>query len=203
MTDPGALWDAHAQSDPLWAVLSFPETKGRRWTLREFMKYGEREIALLMRQLAQLRLPAPRGPVLDFGCGVGRLSQALGRRFDDVTGADISPAMIALADRLNRYPGRVRYLCTAHTGIETLPSRSFGFIYSNIVLQHVATALATDYLDEFFRLLDRDGLLHEHFGSSTESLYLLRPDGRVGFRSQPADQEALQRYLEGLFVSAT
>jgi 2-polyprenyl-6-methoxyphenol hydroxylase-like FAD-dependent oxidoreductase len=51
-------------------------------------------------------------------------------------------------------------------------------------------------------LLDRDGLLHGHFGSSTESLYLLRPDGRVGFRSQPADQEALQRYLEGLFVSA-
>jgi 2-polyprenyl-6-methoxyphenol hydroxylase-like FAD-dependent oxidoreductase len=49
-------------------------------------------------------------------------------------------------------------------------------------------------------LLDEAGLLHEHFGSSTESLYLLRPDGRVGFRSQPANLEALQRYLEGFFT---
>ena len=46
MSDPSALWDAHAQSDPLWAVLSFPEKKGRRWRLQEFMKNGEREIAI-------------------------------------------------------------------------------------------------------------------------------------------------------------
>jgi SAM-dependent methyltransferase len=164
-----ALWDAHANADPLWAVLSIPEKRGRRWRLQEFMRNGEREIALLMRQLAALQVPDPQAPVLDFGCGVGRLTQALGRRFDDVIGADISPAMIDLARRINRYPDRVRYICTADAGIETLPARSFRFIYSNIVLQHVAPELSTRYLAEFFRLLDGGGLLVFQLPSHRES----------------------------------
>src|SRR5688500_17630868 len=164
-----ALWDAHANADPLWAVLSIPEKRGRRWRLQEFMRNGEREIALLMRQLAALRVPDPQGPVLDFGCGVGRLTQALGRRFEDVIGADISPAMIDLARRLNRYPDRVRYICTTDAGIETWPARSFRFIYSNIVLQHVAPKLSTRYLAEFFRLLDVGGLLVFQLPSHRES----------------------------------
>ena len=154
-----ALWDAHAQADPLWAVLSFPDKKGRRWDLQAFMQNGEREVALLIRKLEELRLPAPQAPVLDFGCGVGRLSQAFGRRFNDVRGVDISPRMIDLATRLNRYPDRVRYVCTATTGLDVLPSRTFGLIYSNIVLQHVAPELAVRYLSDFFRLLAPGGLL--------------------------------------------
>lgn len=154
-----AVWDAHAHADPLWAVLSDPARRGHRWTVAEFMRNGEREIALLMRQLAELRIPPPQTPVLDFGCGVGRLSQALGRRFDDVTGADISPVMIALANRLNRYPDRVRYVCTAGSGIDTMPAASFGFIYSNIVLQHVEPATAVRILSELLRLLRPGGLL--------------------------------------------
>lgn len=154
-----ALWDAHAETDPLWAVLSDPEKRGRRWSLQEFMRNGEREIALLMRQIAALRLPFPRAPVLDFGCGVGRLSQALGRRFDNVTGADISPGMVTLASRLNRYPDRVRYICTADAGLDTLPSGAFNFIYSNIVLQHIEPALSMRILRDFVRLLGSGGLL--------------------------------------------
>ena len=154
-----ALWDSHAHTDPLWAVLSFPDKKGRRWRLQEFMQNGEREIALLMRKLGELRIDAPAAPVLDFGCGVGRLSQALGRRFDDVRGVDISPGMIALANRLNRYRDRVRYICTAERGLETFPAGELGFIYSNIVLQHVPPADAMRYLREFFRLLKPAGLL--------------------------------------------
>ena len=156
LDDPRALWDAHAQTDPLWAVLSAPDKRGRRWRLREFMQDGEREIALLIRKIAELRLDSPHAPVIDFGCGVGRLSQALGRRFDDVTGVDISPGMVALAERVNQYPDRVRYTTA---GLETFPSASIGFIYSNIVLQHMPPAEARRTLDHFFRLLDPRGLL--------------------------------------------
>ena len=109
--------------------------------------------------LADLQLPAPTGRGLDFGCGVGRLSQALARRMSRVIGADISPVMIELARRLNRYPDRAEYLCTAETGLETLPPRSFQCIYSNIVLQHVPSDFSVRYLNEFFRLLAPDGLL--------------------------------------------
>jgi 2-polyprenyl-6-methoxyphenol hydroxylase-like FAD-dependent oxidoreductase len=44
-------------------------------------------------------------------------------------------------------------------------------------------------------ILDPEHVLHEHFGAASECLYLIRPDGFVAFRSQPADGEHLQRYL--------
>ena len=106
LLDSQSLWDQHAATDPLWAVLAFPDKRGGRWTLQEFMKSGEREIALLFHRFAELQLPAPSRRALDFGCGVGRLTQALARRMERVLGADISPVMIDLARRLNRYPDR-------------------------------------------------------------------------------------------------
>jgi SAM-dependent methyltransferase len=169
LSDSRSLWDQHAASDPLWAVLAFPDKRGGRWPLQEFMKTGEREIALLFHRFAELQLPAPRGAALDFGCGVGRLTQALARRLDRVVGADISPVMIDLARRLNRYPDRAEYICTAETGLETLQAASFDCVYSNIVLQHVASDLSVRYLHEFFRLLGRGGLLVFQLPSHRES----------------------------------
>jgi hypothetical protein len=48
-------------------------------------------------------------------------------------------------------------------------------------------------------VIDPDLELHDHFGARSESLYLIRPDGYVGYRSQPADAEHLGSYLETLF----
>jgi SAM-dependent methyltransferase len=152
-------WDRHAASDPLWAVLSFPEKSDGRWTLREFMRNGEREVALLFQQFTQLGVVVPTRRALDFGCGVGRLTQAFARRMTDAVGVDISPVMIETARRLNHYPERARYLCTAITPLEQLPSRSFECIYTNMVLQHIAPDLSVHYLDEFFRLLEPHGEL--------------------------------------------
>ena len=50
------------------------------------------------------------------------------------------------------------------------------------------------------QLIDPDGELHRRYGASREGLYLMRPDGYVGFRSQPADVSALRAYLDRLFV---
>lgn len=161
-------WDGFAASDPLWAVLAFPDKSDGRWTVSEFMKTGEREIALLFHRFAELLLSSPNGSGLDFGCGVGRLTQAMARRMNRVVGADISPVMIDLARRLNQYPERANYLCTAETGLETLPARSFQCIYSNIVLQHVASDLSVRYLNEFFRLLEPGGLLVFQLPSHTQ-----------------------------------
>jgi SAM-dependent methyltransferase len=151
-------WDNYAATDPLWAALSFADKSGGRWGLQEFMKTGEREIALLFHRFAALQLPLPRR-ALDFGCGVGRLTQALARRCEHVVGVDISPVMIDLARRLDRYPGRAEYICTVNAGIETLPAASFDCIYSNIVLQHVRPDVSMRYLDAFFRLLAPRGVL--------------------------------------------
>jgi 2-polyprenyl-6-methoxyphenol hydroxylase-like FAD-dependent oxidoreductase len=49
-------------------------------------------------------------------------------------------------------------------------------------------------------LRDRDGELHRRFGARAECLYLIRPDGYVGYRCQPADEHRLAAYLDRLFV---
>lgn len=41
---------------------------------------------------------------------------------------------------------------------------------------------------------------HLKYGARSECLYLIRPDGYIGFRSQPADHDTLTGFLEGIFV---
>ena len=48
-------------------------------------------------------------------------------------------------------------------------------------------------------LSDTAGLLHHRFGAMTDCLYLVRPDGYVGYRAQPADPDKLAAYLRHLF----
>src|SRR5688572_27958774 len=115
--DSQRYWDRHAASDPLWTVLAFPDKSGVRWTLLEFMKTGEREIALLFHRVRELLLKLPSRRALDFGCGVGRLTQALARRQERVIDADLSPVLNDIARRLKRYPDRVGYICSANAAL--------------------------------------------------------------------------------------
>jgi hypothetical protein len=47
-------------------------------------------------------------------------------------------------------------------------------------------------------LLDAERELHNVYGASSECLYLIRPDGYIAFRSQPASWDELSHYLAGL-----
>ncbi len=50
-------------------------------------------------------------------------------------------------------------------------------------------------LGEASVVLDPGGDLHCGFGARAECVYVLRPDGYVGYRAQPADADALDAYL--------
>ncbi|MGE8620478.1 MAG: methyltransferase, partial [Achromobacter spanius] len=64
----------------------------------------------LASDIACLRLPA-RPRILEIGCGTGLLTQALARRLGeaDWTITDISPAMLAAAQRGPKLPGTTRF----------------------------------------------------------------------------------------------
>jgi 2-polyprenyl-6-methoxyphenol hydroxylase-like FAD-dependent oxidoreductase len=51
-------------------------------------------------------------------------------------------------------------------------------------------------------VLDEGNILHRHFGAGSECLYLIRPDGYVGYRSLPADEAKLFEYLGSIFTES-
>jgi SAM-dependent methyltransferase len=151
-------WDEAGRTDPFWAVLSRPDKTGNRWAADEFFETGNQEIAEVMAHAAQVGA-AGKERALDFGCGPGRLTQALVRYFDRVDGVDISPSMIELADKLNQFPERCRYHLNTTSDLKSFDDSTFDFVYSNITLQHVGPVYATNYLREFVRVLRPGGLM--------------------------------------------
>lgn len=159
LDDSRQFWDAHATRDPLWAVLSEAGKEARRWDVRRFFQTGLNEVALMFYELESRGIAVNHGAALDFGCGVGRLTQALAPRFGQVVGVDVSPKMIETAAALNPFPERARFVWNCEPHLRQFADESFDFIYTNIVLQHIAPDISEGYLREFLRLLTRNGIL--------------------------------------------
>jgi ubiquinone/menaquinone biosynthesis C-methylase UbiE len=180
-------WEALADRDALWSILTDSSRANGRWDPAEFMATGESEIQTVMDHLTAIgHVPEFEGVALDFGCGVGRLTQALGRRFSYCVGVDISQQMIDKAERYNQHP-HCHY--TAHEGT-VLPfvDESFSFIYSNIVLQHIPAVFAKQYLSEFVRVLAFGGVLvfgvQDSFAAPDIASRLTRVRHRLRLRSR-------------------
>jgi SAM-dependent methyltransferase len=152
-------WDLVGGTDPLYGVLSHAGKQGGRWDEAEFFATGVAEIGGLFGEAGRLGLSFPRHRALDFGCAVGRLTQALAPNFDEVVGVDIAPSMLALAERFNKFPQRCRYVLNENPDLRLFPDASFDLVYSNIVLQHMAPKYALAYVADFVRLLSPGGLL--------------------------------------------
>lgn len=90
-------WNVMAELDPLWAILSDPEKKFGRWNLEEFFNDGDREAKRVVGMCNANRVDVRYGKMLDFGCGEGRMTQALSRFFSTCVGIDVSRKMVELA----------------------------------------------------------------------------------------------------------
>lgn len=152
-------WDNFGEKDPMWAILTHADKKDGLWDLEEFLQTGRVEIDRLFRMLQRLEITLPPGRALDFGCGIGRLTQALARYMPEVAGVDIAPSMIAQAQSINRFGDKVTYHLNQRNDLSLFPSGSFALIYSNITLQHMRPRYARVYLQEFVRLLQPGGVL--------------------------------------------
>ena len=152
-------WHEWGRKDPLWAILSSPEKSNRRWDRDEFFRTGEDHIAAMLRYVGSLGVAGARRKALDFGCGVGRLTQALCRHFDACWGVDISPSMIELAEQYNRHPGRCRYCLNEADDLRAFDDNTFDFIYTCFVLQHMRPKYSKNYIKELLRVLAPGGVL--------------------------------------------
>src|SRR4029079_4409150 len=106
---------------------------------------------------------AGRGPVCDLGCGPGHVTRYLHERGVDVFGLDLSPAMVAEAQRLNPgigfHQGDMRALDAA--------DGKWGGAAAMYSLIHIPRAQVPGVLREVRRVLKPNGLflLSFHVGS--------------------------------------
>lgn len=152
-------WERWARVDPMWAVCTDADKRNNQWQAEEFFASGRAEIDALMAQVGQLGKPVPRGAALDFGCGMGRLTQALAQHFDQCTGVDISAKMIELAQQHNAHGDRCRYQLNQTDRLGRFADATFDFIYCSRVLQHMEPTYSLAYIAEFVRVLRPNGML--------------------------------------------
>jgi SAM-dependent methyltransferase len=152
-------WTLYGNEDPLWAILTSSSKKGNKWDVQEFFVTGEIDIKNLVEYINSMDYTLQFGKALDFGCGVGRLTQALANYFDVCIGVDISPAMIENARKFNNKGERCKYFLNESSSLSFIKEDSIDFIYSKLVLQHIEPKYSKGYIQEFLRVLKPGGLL--------------------------------------------
>jgi len=171
-----ANWEEFARHDPMWAILTDPKRTRNRWDPEEFFRSGESEINALVEELGRGGYRFGRQRALDFGCGVGRLTQALCAHFENCVGVDISDSMVAQARKFNRHGERCRYVVNQVNDLSQFAADEFDFIYTNLVLQHIERRYVECYLREFIRVIRPGGL----------AVFQIPSSSRVGAASKAA-----------------
>ena len=140
--------------------MSYGETKYGKWNIEDFFRSGETQIADVMEHAQRLGYPDAHEAVLDFGCGVGRLTRALASYFGEAHGVDIADSMIERARTLNQAYPNCKFAVNVHDDLRLFADNTFDMIYSVIVLQHIPQrAMIMSYIEEFVRVLKPMGLL--------------------------------------------
>src|SRR5688572_7103927 len=161
-TDLDALqraWGSLAQKDAMWAVLTGPLGASRTWDPDAFFRTGVDEIEAVLGRVTAVAGSVRFGRAMDFGCGPGRLTQALASRFERADGVDITAAMIDRARALNRAGDRCTYHLNTVSDLRLFPDATFDFVYSSITLQHMEPRFSRSYIAEFARVTRGGGLI--------------------------------------------
>ena len=178
-------WDHLGEVDPLWAILSSPDKRGNRWDVERFFTEGHRVIEELI-AVVSVRCPdLPRLCALDFGCGVGRLTRSLADHFERVIGVDVAASMIRRARQLNSDLTNCYFVLNESDDLSLIETGSVDFVYSDLVLQHIALPYSEGYLREFVRVLSPRGLavfqvIEKHGDSVAGRLSRLVPNILLG-----------------------
>jgi SAM-dependent methyltransferase len=163
-----ARWERLAR-DPYYAVINhdgYRLDQAAEDARARFDASGEEDVARTVGEIRRFVDPAfhPRHAV-DFGCGVGRLTIPLSRLCDQVTGVDISQAMLDEARRNGEARGaaNVALRTSAEFFAERDAAGTVDFVHSYIVFQHIAPRAGLWLAEALIRRLARGGIGALHF----------------------------------------
>jgi ubiquinone/menaquinone biosynthesis C-methylase UbiE len=152
-------WNALAEFDPLWTVLSDPEKKFGKWDPAEFFGTGKREAERVLAMCESKGINITHGKLLDFGCGVGRMTRAFSASFASCLGIDVSEKMIGLARKFNSERPNCEFVAS-DSAVLPFADNSFEFVFTVLVLQHLPRkSTILRYVAEFIRVAKDKGVV--------------------------------------------
>jgi SAM-dependent methyltransferase len=161
-----ADWEELAQREPYFAVLTHDDFLGVQSSdvaSTAFFETGEADIAALLAAIASVfGREIPLTSVLDFGCGVGRLTLPLARRATRVVACDIAPTMLAHARQNAEKAGLHNVTFIESRELAALSDEQFDFIGSLLVLQHIPVSAGYEIIRTLLRLLAAGGIAALH-----------------------------------------
>lgn len=152
-------WNRYAKQDSMWIILTHPDKRDGKWDEEEFFATGQKDIQEMLQWVDSEGVTFSDRRALDFGCGIGRLTQGLCDRFKNCVGVDISKEMVEQAKAHNKFAERCDYVVNESDALEQFEDSSFSFVFTSIVLQHIHPTYSKKYLHEFVRILEPGGVL--------------------------------------------
>lgn len=159
-----ASWNELGEVDPYYSVLTSPQYRGlpSDSAIERFFASGREEAKRFLLALERCGKDLDRHPTcLEFGCGLGRVTQALAPLFETVIAVDISRAHLALAERraLENDVRNVQWhQLKSIADLGGLPQ--VDVIYSIIVLQHNPPPVIDRIIATFARILKPGGIAY-------------------------------------------
>jgi SAM-dependent methyltransferase len=191
-----AAWNVFARHRPYYHILSDPSMlEAGPEAQKAFWATGDRDVQELMTFAG---LSHVGGLGVDFGCGLGRLTQALIPYTASQIGLDISTEMVEQARDLHTASPTLTF--RAIEGVDwPIPSGTASLVISMLVFAHLSTAdLVEHSLREIGRVLAGGG--HAVFSIQTNTrrgvfVEWLRRIARVGRPRLDPKQEAIRQRL--------
>lgn len=199
-------WDEPASIGPLFFVLTAEVNQNGQWNVQEFFATGENETARILSFAEKYHRPAARNQALDFGCGAGRLTRALSKRFAHCWGLDGSEKMVLLDKLMNNDLTNCEFVVNRSDKLPMFPSHTLDMICSERVLQHLPTRnLIRSYILEFIRIPGHGGLLVFQVPSHLPLRHRLQPRRRIYnlLRSLAFNESILHRKIRVAPMSMT
>ncbi|OGC89186.1 MAG: hypothetical protein A2W25_03180 [candidate division Zixibacteria bacterium RBG_16_53_22] len=155
-------WEDKAKENPLYAVMTMPDmadASADDFSEEHLQLFFEKGRKLAERLVLPSLANAPgTGLVVEYGCGAGRILNALVERGIRCAGIDISPTMLSHCERL--VPGIESLISLNSEGRADLPDRCARLVYSYAVVQHIDKLSSYEMaVSEMCRLLVPGGRL--------------------------------------------
>ena len=171
-------WNDLGRLDPFWAMTG--TNRFNNWDTETFLQTGDQQVSELMTQTLHIGLPTQQRSVLDFGCGVGRLTRGFRNHFQHYVGLDIAEPLISKAKEIHAGLPNTQFSPGSSEALPELADSSFDMVHSWGVFQHIADQGVVEHiLHQFVRVLRKEGLIVFSALHDIKPLYRLQPRRRL------------------------